>query len=213
MLFTSLTTNVLSQEKVTVPFANFLDLYINWSWDMIFTSTTHVNKRNNMFTPPAFIVHVFTERTLNKHSNGGKVLKQCFNSWLSPPPPTFPCALLCLFKYSRQCCWSVWERRAHGAALPLRSVKQPSHRTGDRKARLEPAPAPNPHCDLNKWLERLNCRGKCRSGADGDGWACGAINITPSSSGRLKRVAVYLRHRPVELNRTETLCELMGLMN
>lgn len=44
------------------------------------------------------------------------------------------CALLCLFKYSRQCCWSAWERRAHGAAaLPLRRVKQPSsNRTGDR---------------------------------------------------------------------------------
>ena len=43
-------------------------------------------------------------------------------------------ALLCRFKHSRQCCWSVWERRARGAALPLRSVKYSSaHRTGDRK--------------------------------------------------------------------------------
>lgn len=44
--------------------------------------------------------------------------------------------LLCRFKYSRQCCWSVWERLAHGAALPpQRQTAFGSRRTGDRNDR------------------------------------------------------------------------------
>lgn len=100
-------------------------------------------------------------------------------------------ALLCLFKYSRQCCWSVWQRRAHGAALPLRSVKQeqPSHigqateKTG-LTHRLHHVRA------LNSWLEPVRRGADCLSGW----WASRAIQHYHSPSfSAWKRVAVYLR--------------------
>lgn len=81
-------------------------------------------------------------------------------------------ALLCLFKYSRQCCWSVWERRAHGAALPLRSVKQPSFSSDRRQKRQDDSPPEShPRFDPNTWQERWKRIVECFNVAGVDWWA------------------------------------------
>lgn len=67
---------------------------------------------------------------------------ECLCSLLSRSllSPFFP--LLCLFKYSRQCYWPVWERRAHGAALPLQ--RQTASAASQRR-RNRTGPVHRPH--------------------------------------------------------------------
>lgn len=126
-------------------------------------------------------------------------------------------ALLCLFKYSRQCCWSVWERRAHGAALPLRSVKQPLLHV--RQA-TETTGRPTACITSTLWPEGLTGasetkRGSKCGGADVDWWAYRAIDITPVFSERKLEVRSGLSAVPYSrlLNSTERQYGLMRLIN
>lgn len=77
-----------------------------------------------------------------------------------------PGALLCPFKYSRQCCWPVWRRRAHGAALPLRSVEQKSlllFHVGQKTDRSTQTPASHIH---HRCCELRALRGAAEEGGD-----------------------------------------------
>ena len=97
-----------------------------------------------------------------------------------------PGALLCPFKYSRQCCWPVWRRRAHGAALPLRSVEQKnlllSH-VGRKIDRSTQTPASHiQHC----CCELRALRGAAEEGGDeegdcvmGTGEPAGTLTLSP----------------------------------
>lgn len=121
------------------------------------------------------------------------------------------CALLCLFKYSRQCCWSAWECRAHGAAaLPLRRVKQPSsNRTGDRNDKS--THRMRSLFDPNRWLEPPGRRPDCFRGAHPLVRPLTLLPLSPRTES-WKRVAVHLHYSRL-LSSTERLYGLMGLTN